>query len=78
MATIKQVLAPKRKIRKCPNCKSTKGFELSYVITGNGTVKMDFKRNTLTAERETFDHLDSYAHCLNCGKSIDAEYLKTD
>lgn len=68
----------KNKKRQCPYCKSKKGFELKYSIGGCGMVKMNFKGKTLDAEREVFDTIDSYANCLECGKSIETEYLQTD
>lgn len=68
----------KNKKRQCPHCKSKEGFELRYSVGGHGYVKMNFKGKTLDAEREVFDTIDHYANCLNCGKSIETEYLQTD
>lgn len=79
MATLKKACRVyKTKLKHCPLCKSKKGFTLNYVIGGNGSITMDFKGNTLDAERSQFDTLDTFAECLNCRKYIETERLKTD
>jgi len=68
-----------RMVRQCPHCKSKKGFNITYSITGNGEMNMNFRGKQLPgSHRETFDRLDNYAQCLNCGKYIDSELLQKD
>lgn len=76
MPTLKQYLKPKPQIRKCPYCKSIKGFEANYSIEGNGTFIVDFKGFILHSERETFDKFGPFVNCSNCGKSIDIESVE--
>ena len=64
------------KIRKCPYCKSKKGFKYTYGITGNGSEVRDFEGNVIDSERETFDDIDYYTICcLNCNAKLDYEKL---
>ncbi len=64
------------KIRKCPYCKSKKGFKYTYGITGNGSEVRDFEGNVIDSERETFDDIDYYTiRCLNCNAKLDYEKL---
>lgn len=64
----------KGKIRKCPHCKSTKGYKYDYRIGGYGSVTMDFKGNTIDCERNTIDDVDYYSvTCINCNSKLDAE-----
>jgi hypothetical protein len=78
MSTLQQVLERKRKIRKCPFCKSNQGVEINYSILGNGMMKVNFHGQTLDAHREVFDQMPLDVTCLNCGKLIDIEYIKTE
>lgn len=78
MTTLKELLKPVKKVRKCPHCKSNKGFEYSYGIVGNGIVHATFNGKTIHSEREVFDQAPNYVECLNCHKSIDVEKVKTD
>lgn len=62
---------PKEKfIRKCPKCKSTKGFEVTYNIGGDGMEIRDFKGNVKDAERSVTD-MDNHITCLDCGANLD-------
>ncbi len=64
------------KIRKCPYCKSKKGYEYNYSITGHGSEKRDFEGNVMDAHRETFDDVDEYTiFCLNCNSKLDIKRL---
>lgn len=61
------------KIKKCPHCKSKKGFRHDYLITGYGYEIRNFNGDVIDANRETFDKSSDYVECLNCGKPIDSE-----
>ena len=61
------------KIRKCPFCKSKKGFEIHISIGGYEIKHMSFKGKVLFQERSGADNISHYVTCLNCGKSIDSE-----
>jgi len=65
----------KRKIRKCPFCKSKKGFEITFWLGGIDKIQSDFNGNILNREREGTDKLDLFASCLNCKKLIEVEKL---
>lgn len=67
-----------RKFRQCPHCKSKKGFELRYAICGSGMVQMNFKGQTLDADRHVSDRNEHYVECLNCHKNIEIERVQTD
>lgn len=78
MPTLAEYLKPVKRVRKCPHCKSNKGFELTYGIVGSGMVKMDFKGRTMDAERHVYDDMPRDVSCLNCGKLINIEAVKID
>jgi hypothetical protein len=78
MATLKQVTVTYKKYRKCPFCKSKKGFKMTYHIGGTGSQTFDFKGNILDSERETFDSNDPTVECLNCHRQIDIERVQID
>jgi hypothetical protein len=67
-----------RYLRKCPHCKSNKGFEMSYVIKGSGHEIRDFKGNVIDAVRHSADDLDNYVTCLDCKKLIEIEKVRHD
>jgi len=66
------------KYRKCPHCKSTKGFRISYEVFGHGTEDRDFKGRVIDATREIVENTDSHTECLSCGKQIPREDVRTD
>ena len=67
-----------KKIRKCPHCKSNKGFSISFRIQGMHNMDVSFKGEILNSERSTHDDIESYGACLNCGRSLPIENLKIE
>lgn len=67
-----------RKHRQCPVCKSKKGFQIDYSISGNGFEIRNFQGKVLDTERNIYDDTESYAVCVNCNAHIDAEKLEID
>jgi len=66
------------KHRKCPHCKSTKGFRINYEVFGHGTEDRSFKGVVIDADREVVENVDNYVECLSCGEKIDRECVRTD
>ena len=67
------------KIRKCPKCKSKKGYRYEYRIRGSGSESRDFKNNVIDAERVVVDDVCAYSNrCLECKGSIDYEKVNTE
>lgn len=63
--------------RKCPKCKSSKGFRHDYQIGGHGFEVRNYKGETLEAEREVIDINESKVSCIECGYRIDADKVKS-
>lgn len=66
------------KHRQCPHCKSKQGFKMTYQIKGYGHEIRTFSGEVVEAEREVVDDLDRHVECIECGKHIDIEKVKTD
>jgi hypothetical protein len=67
-----------RKFRRCPRCKSRKGFSLNIQLGGYQDMAMDFKGKILSSKREGVDKTPHWATCLSCGKAIETERLQLD
>jgi hypothetical protein len=65
-----------RYYRKCPHCKSNKGFILRYEIGGYGHEIRDFKGNVIGADREEVNDNDHQVQCLNCQKLIETDNVQ--
>lgn len=64
------------KYRKCPHCKSTKGFRIMVWLGGYEEVTVNFSGKELDRKREGGDKVENYATCLSCNRTIDTENLK--
>jgi len=65
------------KIRKCPHCKSAKGYTYDYTISGHGSETRNFKGHVIEAHRSMRDNVDYYSvKCINCDKYIDTDRLE--
>lgn len=65
-----------RKYRRCPKCKSKKGFLINYVIHGYGHEIRSFEGEVLDADRNVYDDTENWASCINCGENIDSNKLE--
>ncbi len=64
-----------RKIRRCPLCKGTTGFEIMVWLSGYQEKKITFKGKVISENRCGVDNVEHYAICLDCGKSFSADNL---
>jgi hypothetical protein len=65
-----------RYIRKCPKCKSNKGFKVEYIIHGNGFEIRNFKGKVIDCERNQFDDSGHVVQCIVCGHFIEIEKVQ--
>lgn len=68
--------SPSKKLRRCPHCKSTKGFSILTELGGHQTTHVTFQGKIISIDRQGTDKISKYGLCLNCEKPIDAELLK--
>lgn len=68
-------MSSERKIRKCPHCKSKRGFQIYISLGGHEHKEMDFNGKLLKQDRDGTDDIDKYASCLDCNKLIDSKKL---
>ena len=61
------------KVRKCPHCKSKKGFEVTIMLGGYQTYICDFNGKVIDTERVGADSVDKHVSCLDCKKTIRTE-----
>lgn len=60
-------------IRKCPHCKSNKGFEVTIHLGGQQYEQYSFAGKLLGLDRQGTDGAEKYVQCLSCKKSIKIE-----
>ena len=63
-------------VRKCPFCKSTKGFSVDVRLSGYHTFNVKFNGEIISQNREPVDNVEKYGSCLNCKRVIPIENLK--
>jgi len=62
--------------RKCPHCKSNKGFKIVVLLGGTHEFESDFKGNVIKNVRDGCDKIEMYGSCLSCKKPILSDNLK--
>jgi hypothetical protein len=67
-----------KKYRKCPHCKSVKGFRVTIILAGYQEEVRDFSGNMIDASRHGADRVEKMVECLECKKLIPTENVKID
>ena len=62
-------------LRKCPHCKSNKGFVIRFRVFGHREEIRDFKGNVLESDVADYAEVcepDPWVECVSCKHTIDS------